>query len=76
MTKCSVAQWCLSAVNLGILYLAHGYIFNVYETTIHPKQFNYNCEYLFAIVLVIVGLNTMSLLTEQRPTSVDQDIYR
>lgn len=76
LTKCSVAQWCLIAVNLSILYLAHGYIFTVYETTIHPKQFNYNGEYLFAIVLVIVGLNTMSLLTEQQPTNVDQDIYR
>jgi len=76
LTKYSVVQWCLIAVNFGILYVAHGYIFNVYETSIHPKQFNYNCEYLFAIVLVIVGLNTMSLLTEQHPTNVDLGIYR
>ncbi len=63
-------------LNIAVLFLAHWYFFKVYETTIHPKQFNYNCEYLFTIVLLIVVLNIKSLMTEPHSSSVAPDIYR
>ncbi|GBL35504.1 hypothetical protein EMGBS15_10990 [Filimonas sp.] len=55
----------LMLLHVGLLWLAHEYFFRVYETTIHPKQYNYNGEYLFAMVSVMALLNIKFLLTEK-----------
>ncbi len=61
-----IPQLMVILLHMGILWLAYWYFFTVYETTIHPKQFNYNCEYLFAMVLVMVLFNVKFLLTKKR----------